>query len=143
MEKYLVKIILLIVLIFFFTFIYSFLDNSHFVGLNPIEDTIKDKQIEEKTNEIIQETTTIEPFYQFETNNIEPEEKIQTNIEKVAEDEKEKIKEDSFQQKFFDRLYFSIINACLVGYGDIYPSTNLLKSIVCIQTISTICLILY
>ena len=115
--------------------------NSHFAGLNPIEDKLKENEIEEKTNELIQETNK-EGFYTF-THEKEPEEEIQNNIEKVAEDEKQKVKKGNFKQKFFDRLYFSIITTCLVGYGDIYPSTNLLKAIASVQTLSTICLILY
>ena len=141
MKKYIVKLSILLYLIITFTFLYSVLDNSHFAGLNPIEDKLKENEIEEKTNELIHETNK-EGFYTF-TPAKEPEEEIQNNIEKVAEDEKQKVKKGNFQQKFFDRLYFSIITACLVGYGDIYPSTNLLKAIVSIQTLSTICLILY
>lgn len=147
MKKYIVKISSLLALIVLFTFLYSLLDNSHFAGLNPIEDKIKENEIEEKTDEIIQETSSskIESFFVFnydEKPKDEPEEEIQDNIEKVAEDEKEKLKDDSFQQKFFDRLYFSIITACLVGYGDIYPSTNTLKILVSLQTLTTLSLIL-
>lgn len=142
MKKYIVKLSVLLFLIILFTFVYSLLDNSNFAGLNPIEDKLKENEIEEKTDELIQETKQ-ESFYTFTPPKEEPEEEIQSNIEKVVEDEKEKVKQGNFQQKFFDRLYFSIITACLVGYGDIYPSTNLLKVIVSIQTLSTICLILY
>lgn len=142
MKKYIVKLSVLLFLIILFTFVYSLLDNSNFAGLNPIEDKLKENEIEEKTDELIQETKQ-EPFYTFTPPKEEPKEEIQSNIEKVVEDEKEKVKKGNFQQKFFDRLYFSIITACLVGYGDIYPSTNLLKVIVSIQTLSTICLILY
>lgn len=142
MKKYIVKLSILLFLIVLFTFVYSLLDNSNFAGLNPIEDKLKENEIEEKTDELIQETKQ-EPFYTFTPPKEEPEEEIQSNIEKVVEDEKEKVKKGNFQQKFFDRLYFSIITACLVGYGDIYPSTNVLKAIVSIQTLSTICLILY
>lgn len=142
MKKYIVKLSVLLFLIVLFTFVYSLLDNSNFAGLNPIEDKLKENEIEEKTDELIQETKQ-EPFYTFTPPKEEPKEEIQSNIEKVVEDEKEKVKKGNFQQKFFDRLYFSIITACLVGYGDIYPSTNLLKVIVSIQTLSTICLILY
>ena len=115
--------------------------------MNPIEDKLKENEIEEKTDEIIQETSSpmVESFFVFnhdDKNKDEPEEEIQDNIEKVAEEDKEKLKDDSFQQKFFDRLYFSIITACLVGYGDIYPSTNTLKTIVSFQTLTTLCLIL-
>ena len=56
MKKYIVKLSILLFLIIIFTFLYSVLDNSHFAGLNPIEDKLKENEIEEKTNELIQET---------------------------------------------------------------------------------------
>ena len=138
MKRYIIKITSLLILTFFFTLVYSSLDNSHFAGLNPIEDKLKENEIEEKTDELIQEYPLMEGYY-----NDNPEKEIQRNIEKVAEDDKQKLKKDTFHQRFLDRLYFSIITACLVGYGDIYPSTNLLKGIVSIQTLATLCLILF
>ena len=149
MNKYFYKLLLLFISILLFAILYSFLDNSHFEGLNPIQDKLKEQEIEEKTEEIKDETEAenkikVEAFYTLTENKIEePEEEIQENVEKVAEEEKRKLKTDSFSQNFFDKLYFSIITACLVGYGDIYPSTNLLKSIVSIQTLTTLSLILY
>lgn len=149
MNKYFYKLLLLFISIILFAIIYSFLDNSHFEGLNPIQDKLKEQEIEEKTEEIKDETEAenkikVEAFYTLTENKEEdPEEEIQENVEKVAEEEKKKLKTDSFSQNFFDKLYFSIITACLVGYGDIYPSTNILKSIVSIQTLTTLTLILY
>ena len=149
MNKYFYKLFLLFISILLFAVMYSFLDNSHFEGLNPIQDKLKEQEIEEKTEEIKDETEAenkikVESFYTLTENNIEePEEEIQENVEKGAEEEKKKLKTDSFLQNFFDKLYFAIITACLVGYGDIYPSTNLLKSIVSIQTLTTLSLILY
>jgi len=148
MKRYILKVSSLLLLIIFFTFIYLLLDNSHFAGLNPIQDKLKDNEIEEKTDEIIKETIpdigVVEPFYTIRDidNTDDPKEEIQENIEKVAEEEKTKLETDTFSQRFFDRLYFSIITACLVGYGDIYPSSNVLKTIVSAQTLTTICLIL-
>ena len=149
MERYLFKIKCLFILTILFAIIYSFLDNSHFEGLNPIQDKLKEQEIEEKTEEIIEETQAeninkIETFYSvIDSNTDEPEEEIQENVEKVVEEDKNKLKKGSFQQNFSDKLYFSIITACLVGYGDIYPSTNLLKMLVSVQTLTTLCLILY
>lgn len=147
MKGYLYKISSFLVLTIIFAIIYSFLDNSHFEGLNKIQDKLKEQEIEEKTDEIVKETEAenlkkIETFYTLIDKKNETEE-IQENVEKIAEDEKEKISQNSFTQNFFDKLYFSIITACLVGYGDIYPSTNILKAIVSVQTLTTLFLILF
>ena len=128
--------------------IYSLLDNSHFEGINPIQDKLKEQEIEEKTDEINQEVL-FEPFYspllsQIDSENEEEtQEEIKENVKKVVEDDEQKLKSGSFYQNFFDKLYFSVITACLVGYGDIYPSTNVVKIIVSIQTLTTLSLILY
>lgn len=148
MQKYLIKISSLFVSIIFFAMIYSLLDNSHFEGINPIQDKLKEQEIEEKTDEINQEAS-FEAFYspllsQTKTENEEEtQEEIKENVKKVVEDDEQKLKSGSFYQNFFDKLYFSVITACLVGYGDIYPSTNVVKIIVSIQTLTTLSLILY
>ena len=153
MNKFVSKISSLLVSIIIFAIIYSLLDNSHFEGINPIQDKLKEQEIEEKTEEIIQETENeiendsnkiLESFYDIIDNKAdEPEEEIKENVEKVAEEDKKKLKKGSLYQNFFDKLYFSVITACLVGYGDIYPSTNLVKTIVSVQTLTTLGLILY
>ena len=107
MKKYIVKLSVLLFLIVLFTFVYSLLGNSNFARLNPIEDKLKDNEIEEKTDELIQETKQ-EPFYTFTPPKEEPEEEIQSNIEKVVEDEKETVKQGNFQQKFFWQFFQQI-----------------------------------
>jgi len=145
MEKYLKKIRLLLISIILFSILYLFFDNSHFAGLNPIQDKLKEDEIEEKTEEVKVEAEkdVLEAFYTFVDSKKEPEEKIKDDVEKVAQTEKEKIESPSLFQNLFDRFYFSVITACLVGYGDIYPSTNTMKCIVSLQTFMTLALILY
>ena len=48
LEKYHLKIVGLVCLIFVFGVIYALLDSSHFHGINPIEDKIKDKIVEKE-----------------------------------------------------------------------------------------------
>lgn len=140
MQKFLKKIIYLFISIIIFSIIYLFFDNHHFAGLNKIQDKLKEDQIEEKTEEVKKDV--LETFYTF-VEKQDPEEEITENVEKVVENEKEKIEKPTLFQNLFDRFYFSIITACLVGYGDIFPSTNILKLIVSLQTLITVCLILY
>ena len=75
-------------------------------------------------------------------------EKLDKATDVVKEDvEKDTITPDkietSLTQKLFDRLYFSVQNATLLGYGDIYPVSNLSKTVVIFQSLLTISLILY
>lgn len=125
--KYNIKIIGLIIMIVSFSFIYILLDNSHFEGINPVQDKIK---------EVILEKEVKENF------NIEKD-KMKKNIEEVVKSDDEKLKKPSIFQNLFDRMYFSIITACLLGYGDIYPATNTLKVLTSVQSFLTVCLILY
>ena len=50
--------------------------------------------------------------------------------------------EPPFYQKFFDRLYFSAITGSTLGYGDIYPVSNISKFLVIIQALTTIIIII-
>jgi len=97
--------------------------------MNKIQDQIKDDMIEDKARE---------SFY-VETKK----EKVERDVEKIVEEEGKRIKEQSFTQKYLDCLYFSIITSCLLGYGDIYPITNISKILVSIQALVTLSLILY
>lgn len=137
MKKYIIKIKYLLISIISFSIIYLFFNNHHFIGLNKVQDKLTDEKMEEKTDEI---TNKLESFSNINNNY---EDKIEKNIEKIAENEKTKIQRPNILQNLFDRLYFSVITACLVGYGDIYPATNIMKFIVSLQTFTTLCLILY
>ena len=51
--------------------------------------------------------------------------------------------EPSLINRYFNRLYFAIVTGCLLGYGDIYPVTNLSKFICGAQGLFTVALIIY
>ena len=133
-KKYHLKIIGLFVLIFLFSILYSFLDSTHFQGINPLQDKIKDKIVKRETDDVIKES------FQYVD---QDKRKVTEDIEKIVKDEEDKIERPSSIQNFFDRLYFSIITACLLGYGDIYPATNTTKILTATQSLLTVCLILY
>jgi hypothetical protein len=46
-------------------------------------------------------------------------------------------------QHMFDRVYFSLNTSCLLGYGDIYPVTNIAKSIAILQALTTVSIIVF
>ena len=50
--------------------------------------------------------------------------------------------EPSIIQKLFNRLYFSVSTSTLLGFGDIYPVTNISKTLVMFQSITTLILII-
>ena len=145
------KIILLLLFIVVFSLIYMFLDDKHFSGVNVIKETIKkqaiEKEIEKKTTDgpILKES-----FYQFEEVGKVDDAEVEKEIDKASKEVDKEIKEEdltvenidsSVFQRLFDRLYFSIVTSCLLGYGDIYPVTNISKSIVMAQSFLTISLI--
>lgn len=145
------KIFLLFIFIIFFSLIYMFLDDKHFSGVNFIKETIKkqaiEKEIEKKTKEgpIINES-----FFQFEEVGKIDDVDVEKEIDKASKEVDKEIKEEDLTvenietsnlQKLFDRFYFSIITSSLLGYGDIFPITNISKSIVMIQSFLTISLI--
>ena len=127
--KYHNKLTYLVISAFFFSVLYSFMNPVNFYGMNKIQDKIKDDLIEDEANE---------PFYSHYNK-----EKVKRDVQSVVKKEGEKIKQQNFFQRYLDCLYFSIITSCLLGYGDIYPITNISKVFVSIQGLITLALILY
>lgn len=155
------KVIILFIFIIFFSIIYMFLDDKHFSGVNFIKDAIKEEVIKKKIEKNIKTSLPAEgfslelpPAFSFNKNEDKtPEQQREVNkkIDKVAEDTEKEVEEEdlavdnidnSIMQQFYERLYFSIITSTLLGYGDIYPITNLSKSIVMVQSLLTISLII-
>jgi len=157
------KIITLVILIVLFAVFYMFFDNTNFGGISNIQEIIKEELLKRKIQKkIIQEKFENSFDYskpsldnQYENkNDIDPI-KISHKDEKAIDDTTKKIKnvvkdkelneekiKPSISQRFFDRLYFSVITGTTLGYGDIYPITNSVKALSMLQTLSTIILIL-
>jgi|TARA_A100001015_G_scaffold310500_1_gene412025 hypothetical protein len=123
------KIVILYIGILFFTLIYASFSPIHFTGINMIQDKIKDN---------LSEQVAVEGF-QFDMDK----EIIKQEANKLVDNENEKIKSPSYLQRLMDSFYFSTNTACLLGYGDIHPNTNLSKLVVSIQGITTISLLLF
>ena len=132
LEKFHLKIIGLIIIIVIFSVIYLLLDSSHFQGINPLQDKIKDQIVEKEIR-----NDGIEPYQNY------GKQQIEKNVKEVVKEDEKKIENPSSLQLLFDRLYFSTITACLLGYGDIYPATNTTKFLAAFQSFLTVCLILY
>ena len=114
-------------------------------GVNKVREIIEEKAIKDKVDEDILkgnievdiEEVGVEEFNNYYGN---IKEGIQEGIEK-EEVSVEYVKENSIFDQYFNRLYFTVITACLLGYGDIVPKTNRLKSLVIIQSLLTIIII--
>lgn len=146
------KITLLFVFIVLFSIVYMFLDDKHFSGVNFIKDAIKEEVIKKKIEKKVDKT--LENFtgdvFSFKPITANDEEDVDTKIDRVAEVTEQEVKEQdlsaekietSYPQKLFDRFYFSINTTTLLGYGDIYPVTNICKSLAMTQSLLTIFLI--
>jgi hypothetical protein len=124
-----IKLLILYAGIILFTFIYASFNPIHFTGINIIQDKIKDN---------ISEQVAVEGF-QFDMDK----EIVKQETNDLVDKENEKIKSPSYGQRLVDSFYFSTNTACLLGYGDIHPSTNIAKFVVSAQGIMTISLILF
>ena len=51
--------------------------------------------------------------------------------------------EPSLFTKYLNRLYFAVVTGCLLGYGDIYPISNISKTLAALQGLLTVSLIIY
>ncbi len=153
------KIYTLVISCIIFTFLYMLLDDNHFSGLNKIQETIKQELLKKEIEPEV-EKATAEPFklwgnsHQDSNNQLLSdfeEQKKDVAIEEKTEDIKKDVNEQelkpeqikpNFFQKLFNRLYFSISTGCLLGFGDIYPITNISKTISILQALFTVSLIL-
>ena len=127
-----------------FSIIYLFLDDHNFSGVNYIKVKVKEEVLKKKVEKNIKKETDKEGYSNFD----DLETKIDETVKqaKTEVEEKELIHEKmnvTIGQKFFNRIYFSISTGTLLGYGDIYPISNICKTIVMIQTLITISLIVY
>lgn len=167
------KVYILLIIIVTFSFLYLILDDSHFSGLNTIQEMIREevlkRKIENKVtknvdthindspskemktiiNHIIETPKIFESFTNIETMKTMIKDKVidsetkQANKEVENEDLAiEKIRPPIWQ-KYFNRLYFSVSSGCLLGYGDVYPISNIAKLFSMLQALITVSLIVY
>ena len=153
------KIAFLIFFMIIYSFIYLLLSDKHFKGVNKFQEMLKDEVIKGKVKQEIYEnfetfeTTSNQKnkFFDFEDALVNQDEDTEKIIDKTTQEtEKEVYKKEldpskvtpNVFQRLFNRLYFSIITGCLLGYGDVYPVTNTCKLLTMIQSISTITLII-
>jgi len=159
------KIYYLIIFMLIFSLLYLLLDDDNFSGVNKYKETIKDEVIKDIAEEKIIEKFSINKKeeekalkkeidilpYMDDNNEIYKMFKTEKALDKTAEEAKEDVLEKeiileniepTIMQKLYNRLYFSVNTGCLLGYGDVFPKTNLCKLISMLHSLSTIVLIL-
>lgn len=139
------KVLFLLLSIFFFSIIYFLFNDDNFMGVNLITETIRKELLKTEVKEDINEVKIIESmsnYSYYKEDDDEIDKKVE-NIEKEVEKEynPENVNKSFFEQ-YFNRLYFSVITGCLLGYGDIYPRTLFMKFFVMIQSLLTIIIII-
>ena len=117
------------------------LDDSHFSGVNKFKEIIKEEVIKDKAKKEIREN--FKEYNYFNNEDIIDTAAKETEKEVVEEELNPEKVEPSFINRYFNRLYFAIVTGCLLGYGDIYPVSNLSKLICGVQGLFTVALIIY
>ena len=138
------KLYTLFLSIALFSVIYLFFDDDNFSGVNYVKEKVKEEVLKKKVEKNIKKETDKEPFSDVD----DLDTKINETVKQAKDDVEQKELSDekmnvSLGQKFFNRVYFSISTGTLLGYGDIYPITNLCKIVVMCQTLITISLIVF
>tara|TARA_Y100000816_G_C26022404_1_gene534902 strand:- start:206 stop:688 length:483 start_codon:yes stop_codon:yes gene_type:complete len=140
------KIYILLFSMLFFSFIYMLLEDDNFEGVNKFKEIVKEEVIKKKVQKEIKENFINLENYQ---NSFVDKEEVIDQATKETEDvvkaeelRPEKVQPSEFD-KYFNRLYFAIITGCLLGYGDIYPVSNIAKFIAGVQGLITVSLIVY
>lgn len=143
------KVTVLLISAFIFSILYLFLDDSNFSGVNYIKETIKKEVIKKEIDKQIENTESMSNnIYNKQFENIKRDVAIKDatkNVSKEVDDTDltaDKINV-SILQKYFNRIYFSINTSCLLGYGDIYPVSNVSKCLTMLQSLLTIFIIVY
>jgi hypothetical protein len=160
------KIYILLIIMFVFSIIYTFLDDTHFEGVNKYKEIIKEEIIKKKAQkEIIEnfkdinntldnsllDNSLLDNNNSNNSNSNNSNSKKETIIDETTKETEadveknelnpEKVK-PTLSNKYFNRLYFSIVTGCLLGYGDIYPVSNISKLLCVCQGVTTVCLII-
>ena len=118
-----------------------FLNDSHFSGINRLEEMIRTEVLQRKIDRGIKKEN-----FKISSKTSEIRE-IQKKTEEIRTDlENEKVivnlSKPSLFDRFFKRLYFSFVTGTTLGYGDIFPSSTICKTFTILQLTATILVII-
>ena len=147
-QKFCIKIILLLSSFLIFGAVYYFFcDDYEFGGINILQEEIRKSSLKKLGNTL--EKGYLDKNVKEEINEKINKGEIDKNLKKKINKETEisninnDITNKSKIQKFFDRVYFSIVTGTTLGYGDIYPLSNKVKIIVILQLLTTIIILFH
>lgn len=136
------KLYLILGQILIFSFIYYFLEDEEFGGINVVQELIREEIVKKHLEDELPESFQNYPGQQQITN-LDPRsekelEKETTQVVKETTQEIKEIVKPSPFQDYFNRFYFSMVTGTTLGYGDIYPISNRCKIVAMLQLLTTL-----
>lgn len=136
------KVIFFMSNIFIFSLVYFMLGDYNFSGINIIEETLRQEILRKNLTSQIKENLEIDVDVLQEKEKKIVEKETKEVKSQIRDEELDKLSPSKIQQ-YFDRLYFSMVTGTTLGYGDIYPRTNLCRFLTMIQLLATIVIVFF
>ena len=132
MKKILIKLGFFLIVCIIFSVIYLFIPDKNFGGINKIQTILEEELVEKAVEKKIKETFKNKNSSDVNLNSISSE---IDNVIDISSTDITNIKKESYFDKYFDRLYFSIVTGTTLGFGDIYPNSKLTKLLVILHLV--------
>ena len=132
MKKIVIKLGVFLLICIIFSIIYLFIPNKNFGGINKIQTILEEELVEKAVEKKIKETFKNKNSSDINLNSISSE---INNVIDISSTDITNIKKESYFDKYFDRLYFSIVTGTTLGFGDIYPNSKLTKLLVILHLV--------
>lgn len=132
MKKIVIKLGVFLLICFIFSIIYLFIPDKNFGGINKIQTILEEELVEKAVEKKIKETFKNKNSSDVNLNSISSE---IDNVIDISSTDITNIKKESYFDKYFDRLYFSIVTGTTLGFGDIYPNSKLTKLLVILHLV--------
>ena len=132
MKKILIKLGVFLIVCIIFSVIYLFIPDKNFGGINKIQTILEEELVEKAVEKKIKETFKNKNSSDVKINSISSE---IDNVIDIDSTNITDIKKESYFDKYFDRLYFSIVTGTTLGFGDIYPNSKLTKLLVILHLV--------
>lgn len=132
MKKILIKLGIFLIVCILFSVIYLFIPDKNFGGINKIQTILEEELVEKAVEKKIKETFKNKNSSDVNFNSISSE---IDNVIDISSTDITNIKKESYFDKYFDRLYFSIVTGTTLGFGDIYPNSKLTKLLVILHLV--------